>query len=214
MRARTPLIAAVLFVVLFAVATALIPDPPHVEDSGAAAVDWLKEHQDDVPTAAHLLSLAVIPFCVLVAWTRSVLPPMHGYAFLVAAGAFLSQALIQAWITAGLALHAGTVSPDTARTLLDIAAYFGPVLTTTDVVLAGAVALAVFSHAVLPRWVGYASAVFALEQLIESVTVYGDHGFMGPGGDFNAVLGADMFGVWVIVLGVGLAMKGRAQTAH
>ena len=67
----------------------------------------------------------------------------------------------------GAALHADTIDPQTARSLLDVGAYFGPVLTTTDVVMAGAVALAALREGVLPRWLGWLSVVFAVEQVAE-----------------------------------------------
>lgn len=213
MRSRTPLFAAVVFVVLFGVATALIPSPPHVEDSGQKVVNWLNKHHDDVPIASQLFLLAVIPFLVLVAWTRRALPALHGYAFLAAAGAFVGQAMIGVWITAALALHSSSVAPETARTLMDVSSYFGPVLTATDVVLAGAVALAVFGHNSLPRPVGVISLVFAVEQLAESFTVYGSKGFAAPGGDWNADVGGALFAVWIVTLGVGLALKGRGDEA-
>lgn len=211
MRARTPLIAAIVFVVLFGVATALLPSPPQVDDSGQQVVDWLRKHHDDVPLAAHLFSLSVIPFLVLVAWTRRALPALHGYAFLAAAGAFVAQAVISVWITAGLALHSDSVAPATARTLTDIGAYFGPFLATTDVVMAGAVALAVFGHRSLPRWIGWASVIFAAEQLVETATFYGDSGFAAPGGDWNTVLGGTMFGIWAVMLGVAVAVRGAPE---
>ena len=204
-RSRIPLVSAISFIALFIVATALVPDPPHVEDSGTFAVLWLREHQDDIPIAAQLFTLAVIPFFVLVAWVRAALPPLYGYAFLAAAGAFVAEAVISIWFTAGLALHADSLNPATARTLLDISSQFGPILTTTDVVMAGAVALAAFRTDAFPRWLGWISAVFALEQLVESVTLYGDSGFAAPGGDWNAVLGGGFLAVWIIALGFGLS---------
>lgn len=210
MRTRTPLYAAIAFVVLFAVASALVPDPPRVEDSGASAVSWLRDHQDDVPIAVQLFSLAVIPFFVVVAAVRNVLPAAYGYAFLAASGAFVAQAIIALWVPAGLALHADTVDPATARSLLDVAAYFGPMLTTTDVVLAGAVALAAFREGAFSPIVAWISVVFGLEQLVETFTAYGDSGFAAPGGDWNVVLGAGLFAIWTIAIGAGASRRSAA----
>jgi len=205
MRTRTPLIASIAFVVLFAVAAGIVGKPPGVEDSADSVVAWLRDNHDKVPTSAELLALAVIPFCVLIAYLRAALPPLHATAVVVAAGAFIAQAIVGSWFTAGLALHASSVDPATARTLMDVSAYFGPFLTTTDVVIAGAVAHAVYTEGSLPRWAGHMSIIFALEQLIETVTLFGDHGFAGPGGDFNNVVGAYLFGIWAIVIGVALS---------
>ncbi len=204
-RSRTPLIAAISFVVLVVVGTVFLGTPPHVEDSAETTIAWLRAYHDAVPVVAMCFTLAVIPFLVLAAWTRRALPPVYGYAFLAAAGAFVAQTMVLLWFSAGAALHADTIDPGIARSLLDVGAYYGPMLATTDVVMAGAVALVGLREGALPRWLGWVSAVFALEQLIETATVYGDSGFAAPGGDWNTVLGAGLFGVWVLALGFALS---------
>jgi hypothetical protein len=95
----------------------------------------------------------------------------------------------------------------TARSLLDVGAYFGPVLTTTDVEMGGAVALAALRDGSLPRWLGWISAVFAVEQLAETATIFGTSGFAAPGGDWNNMLGAGLFMVWIVALGLGLRKR-------
>jgi hypothetical protein len=155
----------------------------------------------------------MVPFLVLAAWTRRVLPDVYGYAFLAAAGAFAAQAMVSTWFLAGTALHADTINPDVARSLLDVGAYFGPVLTTTDVVMAGAVALAALREGVLPRWLGWLSAAFALEQFAELSTVYGNSGFAAPGAEFNNVVGAGFLAIWLIALGVTVGKGVPARQA-
>jgi len=204
---RTPLLAAIAWVALFITGTAFLGTPLRVEASPAATVGWLQEHQADVPVAVATYMLATIPFFVLVAWTRRALPDIYGYAFLGAAGAFLAQASVSWWVLSGAALHAASIEPATARALMDVWAYFGPVLTTTDVVMAGALALAVFQAHVLPTWFGWLSAVFAVEQLAEVATVYGDSGFGAPGGDWNNVVGAALLAIWVLGLGVAIGRR-------
>ncbi|HUS23067.1 MAG TPA: hypothetical protein VMZ66_13765 [Aeromicrobium sp.] len=204
---KVPPLSAVAIVVLFIAGTASLGTPIPVDASPAETIAWLKAHQSDVPVAVASFALSVIPFFVLVAWVRRALPDVYGYAFLAAAGAAAAQIVISSWFVAGAALHADSIDPMTARSLLDVGAYFGPVLTTTDVVMAGAVALAALREGSLPRWLGWISAVFAVEQLAETATIFGTSGFAAPGGDWNNMLGAGLFVVWIVALGFGLRKR-------
>ena len=81
-----------------------------------------------------------------------------------------------------------------------------------DVLLAGAIGLAAWrGDGGLPRWLAYFSAAFALEQAIETITIFGKRGFIAPGGDMNFQLGAVLLVVWLIALGVATS-RGRAVT--
>lgn len=204
---KVPLLAAVAFVALFVTGTAFLGTPLPVDASPAETVAWLQLHQEDVPVMVVSFALALIPFFVLVAWTRRALPDVYGYAFLGAAAAFATQAAVSLWFFAGTALHADTIEPQTARSLLDVGTYFGPVLTTTDVVMAGAVAIAALREGSFPKWFGWFTAVFTLEQLAELATVYGKSGFAAPGGEWNNVVGAGLLGVWVVALGFVLGRR-------
>lgn len=210
---RIPLLCAVAVLALYGTGTAFLGTPVKVEDSPAQAVAWLQKHHDDVPVMAMNYMLALVPFLVLVAWTRRALPAIYGYAFLAAAACFVAQSVIATWLVSGAALHADSIDPKTARALLDVGAYYGPMLTTTDVVMAGAVALAVFQGSALPRWLGWISAAFVLEQLAETTTVYGTSGFAAPGGAWNLVLGAGFFLVWILALGFALSRSGQQDAA-
>ena len=210
---KIPLASAVAFVALFVIGSAFLGAPLRVEDSPADTVAWLQLHQSDVPVTVVCFALAMVPFLILIAWTRRALPDVYGYAFLAAAGAFVAQAMVATWFLAGTALHADTIDPQVARSLLDVGAFFGPVLTTTDVVMAGAVALAALREGSLPRWLGWLSVVFAVEQFAELATVYGRSGFAAPGAEWNNVLGAGVLAVWLIALGVAVGKAPRASGA-
>jgi hypothetical protein len=212
-RSKVPLLAAVVIVALYIVGSAMLAPPLAFDSSPADTVAWLKSHHGDVPVAVTCFTLTVIPFLILVAWTRRALPEIYGYAFLAAAGAFVAQFLVSTWFLAGAAVHAETIDPHTARSLLDVGAYFGPVLTTTDVVMAGAVALAALRDGVLPRELGWLSGVFALEQLVEIATAFGRTGFAAPGGAWNNVVGAGLFMLWALALGFAVGRRPEVKTA-
>jgi hypothetical protein len=204
---KVPLLAAVAFIALFVTGGAFLGTPLPVETSPADTVAWLQAHQSDIPVNVVCTALAVIPFLVVVAWTRRALPDVYGYAFLASAGALVAQVMVSTWFLAGAGLHADSIDPGTARALLDVGAYFGPVLTTTDVVMAGAVALAALTAGALPRWLGWLSVVFAVEQVAEMATIYGTSGFSAPGGGWNNTLGAGLFVLWVVALAFAVGRR-------
>jgi hypothetical protein len=64
---------------------------------------------------------------------------------------------------------------------MDVAAKWGPILTVADVMVALPIVLATRAG-LFPRWLGILAAVFAIEQLIETVTIVGGSGqFISPG---------------------------------
>jgi len=210
---KVPLLSALAVAVLFGVGTAFLGTPLQVDDSPADTVAWLQLHQADVPVAVVCFALSAIPFLTWAAWVRRALPDVYGYAFLAGAGAFVAQFVASSWFLSGAALHADTIDPQTARSLLDVGAYFGPLLTTTDVVMAGAVALAALREGVFPRWLGWLSVIFAVEQVAEMSTIYGTSGFAAPGGEWNNVLGAGLFMIWLVSLGVAAGRRPAQASA-
>ena len=58
-----------------------------------------------------------------------------------------------------------------------------------------------------PRWLGIVAAVFAVEQLIETITIIGPPAsFISPGGAMNFYLGGPLFIVFFLALGVALSL--------
>ena len=63
-----------------------------------------------------------------------------------------------------------------------------------------------------PRWLGILAAVFAVEQLIETITIIGPPAsFISPGGTMNFYLGGPLFVVFVLALGVALSLDEQAD---
>jgi hypothetical protein len=128
----------------------------------------------------------------------------------------ISTGVVWSWFSAGLALHPATLEPETARTITDISAYFGPTLTVSIVLIVAPVGLAAWNGVGgFPRWLAYLSAVFVAEQLIETITIFGKRGFIAPGGPMNFMLGAGLYIVWIIAVGVAASspMPGAEPSA-
>jgi hypothetical protein len=58
-------------------------------------------------------------------------------------------------------------------------------------------ALGIGASSIIPRWLTWPSAIFFLEQVIETITVFGKTGFIAPGGAMNVYLGGAIGFVWV-----------------
>jgi hypothetical protein len=198
-----PLLAAIVYVIASFAAIFAVPKAPDVTASGEVLVRYYRDHADTLRTGTWLLTWAFVPFVILMAHVRSFLSGLCREVMLISVTLFAATGTVFTWFNAGLALHATTLDAHVTRTLVDISAYFGPILTVTDVLLAGAIGLAAWrGDGGLPRWLAYFSAVFALEQAIETITIFGKTGYIAPGGDMNFQLGAGLFLVWLIALGV------------
>jgi hypothetical protein len=207
-----PFLAAIVYVVATVASLAALPKAPGVNASGETIVRYYRHHADGLRTATWLLTWALVPFVILMAHARSFLTGLCRDVMLIGVAMFVTTGMVFTWFNAGLALHAATLDPNVTRTLVDISRYFGPILTVADVLLAGAIGVAAWrGDGGLPRWLAYFSAVFALEQAIETITIFGKSGFIAPGGDMNFQLGAGLLFVWVIALGVATS-QGRADT--
>jgi len=207
-----PLLAAILYVAATAGSLAALPKAPGVNASGETLVRYYRDHGGALRTATWLLTWSLVPFVILMAHVRSFLSGLCRDVMLISVTMFVTSGTVWTWFNAGLALHAATLDAHIARTLVDISRYFGPILTVADVLLAGAIGLAAWrGDGGLPRWLAYFSAVFLLEQAIETITIFGKSGFIAPGGDMNFQLGAGLLGVWIIALGVATSSERYGQ---
>ena len=50
---------------------------------------------------------------------------------------------------------------------------------------------------IIPRWLTWLNAIFFLEQVIETITVFGQAGFIAPGGTMNVYVGGAIVFLWV-----------------
>jgi hypothetical protein len=213
---RWPLFAAIGYVVLLFAGLVLLPAAPEVNASGARIVRYYQDHANNVRVAMWLSAWSMVPLVLLVAHLRSRLAGMSRDVMLIGAVGLVVTTTVWSWFNLGLALHPDTLDPQVARTLTDVSAYFGPVLTVSIVLLIVPIGLAAWrGEGGFPRWLAWLTAVFALEQSIETITVFGRRGFIAPGGPMNFALGAGLFLVWVVGAGAAAAGEwGAVERVH
>src|SRR5438445_6694518 len=213
MRRSTFLLSVTVgFGLLYLAAVGALGSTPGAGEDGRAVADWFRSHGGQVRAWMLLLTLFAPLFATFAALVRAQLPAPHRDVFFFGAIAFAAETAVQGWLWAGMAWHAGQLQPATARTLLDVASFWGPVLTSTTVImLAPVVVLALRGAAGLPRWLGVIGGIALAEQVAETVTIFGRHGFIAPGGPMNVFLGAGLVAVSLLCLGVAAA---RASSAH
>jgi amidohydrolase len=92
-------------------------------------------------------------------------------------------------------------NPDAARLALDVASFWGPVLTGATMAMIGAVTvLGLRARPLIPRWLTALGVIAFVEQAVETITVFGTDGFTAPGGDMNVLLGAGISALFLIGL--------------
>ena len=124
-------------------------------------------------------------------------PKPHRYIFLTGVLGFAITAQVQGWFWAGLAFHPQGLEPAAARIIFDIPAYWGPLVNGSTTAMAAAVgALGFGVSPIIPRWLTWLSAIFFIEQAIETITVFGQTGFIAPGGTMNVYLGGFIGFFW------------------
>lgn len=200
--------ATVVSGALYVLAGAALGDPPGPTAGGQEVVDWFSAHGGQVRTYVWLSTVSGPFFAIFFAQVRHRLPAPHRDVFFAGAIAMLAVTAVSTWIWAGLSWHADQLQPATARVLLDVTSFWGPVLTgATTSMLAPVVVLSWGRNAVLPRWLGVVGGIALVEQTIETVTIFGRTGFTAPGGPMNLLLGAGLCVLWLLCLGITLSRR-------
>lgn len=201
-----PAVAGIAFAVLYGIALAAVPALPGIDQPGLEIVTHINAHATAMRTQALLLAFGSLALVVVMAHARDRLTGPYAFMFTIGSAAVLVEVTLATWFTGGLALHPAELGSGTARTLADVVTMFGPVLTAANIMVAVPILLAA-NDGRFPRWVGIAAAVFAVEQLLETITIIGPPGsFISPGGPMNHWLGGPLFIVFFLVLGVSLAL--------
>lgn len=196
--------------VLYLAAVIAQGTPPGAADTGAQVVAWFREHRDGTRWAVWALTAAAPALALMIALQSRLLPAPYREMFLIGGIAMITATAVQSWTFGGLALHADRLEPATARTVLDVALFYGPVLTgSTVTMMAPVTLLALRGQAGLPRWLGLFGTVALVEQSVETITIFGSSGFTEPGGAMNMQLGAGLVVGWLLAFAVCGGLRGR-----
>ncbi|HEY9416270.1 MAG TPA: hypothetical protein VIQ30_16040 [Pseudonocardia sp.] len=207
MRPRPVLLAATIAIpVIYLAGVAILGTPPDATASGQQVADWFGAHRHEARAYAWLLTILMPTVAVYAALVRERLPGPHRDVLLIGSVTFSAANAIAAWLWATLAWH--TSDPVVERALLDLASFWGPVLTgSTLTMIAPVVALWRRTDVALPRWLSALGLVALVEQFAETVTIFGDTGFTAPGGPMNLYLGAGLTLAWTTALGIVLSRR-------
>src|SRR4051794_10652446 len=136
MRRSTVLLWSTIgYAVLYLAATLALGTTPKATDNGTAVVAWFRENGSHVRFGLLLSTLSLVLFATYVAIIRNALPAPHRDVFLIGAIVLVGETVLQGWFWAGLAFHPAALEPGTARTLLDVASYWGPLLTGATITI-------------------------------------------------------------------------------
>lgn len=195
-------------------ALTLLGTPPDASAGGEQVAAWFVANAAHVRWFAWLLTISAPLTAVMIAILRSTLPSPQRDVFLLGGAGLLVTGCVQAWIWSGLALHAPGLEASLARTLFDVALFWGPVLTAFTMMMIGPVTLAAWQRdSGMPRWLAWLGTITFAEQAVETVTVFGERGFLEPGGAMNMQLGAGLFLVWWIGYAMWAALRHPALVA-
>jgi hypothetical protein len=208
---RGLLAATVAYIVLVVAALAALGTTPAASETGSQLVGWLREHRSAVQWSMWAFTVGTPALAVMLALERRLIPSPYSDVFFIGGITILISNAVESWFLAGLALHADQLEPSTARALLDVAVFFGPILTgATTTMMAPVTLLALRQKAGLPMWLGLLGAVAFVEQSIETITIFGSTGFTQPGGAMNLQLGAGLTLAWMMAFGLWGGFRGRA----
>jgi len=212
---RWPLLVSVAFVLLLAVGHVVVgARPPDANASGDQVVAYFRDDGAAIRASAWLTIIALLPFGVLVAWFRRQIRGAARDVLLLGGAAYIITQTVWQVLSVAPALHPDQLDAHTARTLLDVTAYVGPMLTAGVLLFAAPIAWASLrGESNAPSWFGWLTVVLVVEQALETITILGTSGFIAPGGPMNFPLGAGLFVLWVIACGVVFPADGATLSA-
>ena len=209
MASRALISSAAALAVMSVVGLAALGTLPAAGDPGEQVVGWFRANSNGVRWSVWAGTASAPLLAVVVAILRRLLPAPHRDVFLIGGTVLIGSTAVYSWVLGGLALHADRLEPATARTMLDVAVFFGPVLTGATMTMIAPVTLfALRGNGDLPRWLGILGAVAFAEQAVETVTIFGSSGFTEPGGAMNMQLGAGLVLVWLLAFALWAGARG------
>ncbi|MCR9137612.1 MAG: hypothetical protein NXI27_16565 [Alphaproteobacteria bacterium] len=171
---------------------------PTVGSTGSQVLTWFSDNGANARTYAWASTFVSLGLMIFAGQVAALLPAPHRYVFFAGVLGFAFTAQVQAWIWAGLAFHPAGLNEETARVIFTIAAFWGPAVNASTTAMAVAVAVLGFgAKKIIPSWLAWLSVIFGLEQAIETVTIFGQSGFIAPGGTMNVYLGGLLGFIWI-----------------
>lgn len=171
---------------------------PTIDSNGQEVLEWFSSNGTKARTYAWTAAFFSLGLVIFAGQVSALLPKPNRYIFFGGVLGFALTAQVQGWFWAGLAFHPQGLDPATARVLLDIPAYWGPLVNGSTMAMALAVAVLGFGASpIIPRWLTWLSVIFFVEQAVETITVFGETGFIAPGGTMNVYLGGVIGFLWV-----------------
>ena len=114
----------------------MAPTLPGIDKPGYDIVAHVNEHSGAIRVQALLVAFGSLALVVLLGYARDRLAGPPAYVFTIGSAVVLVQTGIATWFTAGLALHPDQLGSATARTVTDVVAMWGPMLTIADIMVA------------------------------------------------------------------------------
>ncbi len=122
---RVLLAATITYALLAAVALTAFGTLPAATETGAELVAWFRANPSSIRLGVRAFTVALPAFAVIAALTRGRLPTPHRDVFFIGAMVYAATIGVWTWTWGGLALHAERLDPAIARTVLDVALFFG-----------------------------------------------------------------------------------------
>lgn len=171
---------------------------PTIDSSGQEIVEWFSNNGTKARIYSWTAAFFSLGLVIFGGQVSTLLPAPHRYIFMAGVIGCAVTAQVQAWFWAGLAHHPQGLDPAAARSIFNIATYWGPLVNGSTTAMAVPVAALGFGASpIVPRWLTWLSAIFFLEQAIETITVFGQTGFIAPGGTMNVYLGGVIGFMWL-----------------
>lgn len=195
---------------------------PTVQSSGEDVVAFLTQSPTDVRLYAWTGAFVAIGLLIGGAYLAMIMPKPWSTMFYGGALCWVITTFVQAWLLAGLAVDPGGPDPTVVRLVFDIWVYWGPLINGATFTMALAVVALRFvpapesspGHRRIPAWLMWLALIFGVEQLLETVTVFGADGFLAPSGPMDLYVGGVLGIAWAIGLTVwGMRELDRRETA-
>jgi hypothetical protein len=207
--------AGIAFVVLGVAALFAPGTAPAQDASGRTLITYIADHRNGLRASMVLWSLATVCGLFFVATLRARLSEAEGghneLATAAVAGGLFAFAMnwVGGLMIAPAIMRDGTgLAPETVRAMVDGSNLAGLAANVGGAVLAGAVAAVVLSTGLLPRWVGWLSAVVAVNCVVSLFGFLAASGPFAVGGAYQVVT---LMSALVLILAIAVEFMVHAE---